>query len=98
MAVAERVQIRGAPAIGVLGALSVAVELTALVDQEVDVPLADLGQSIVHKFDYLLTARPTAVNIRNARNEFVELVRVQLNSLKTTSTSLCEECVCLHGR
>ncbi len=63
---------RGAPAIAIVGMLSLSVELQAL--DVTDWPTARLGQWIVDKCDRLLTARPTAINLRNSREHLVNLI------------------------
>uniref|UniRef100_A0A914VEK5 Methylthioribose-1-phosphate isomerase n=1 Tax=Plectus sambesii TaxID=2011161 RepID=A0A914VEK5_9BILA len=65
-------QIRGAPAIAILGMLSLSIEL-----QSMDLSgysTEQLCQWIVQKCDRLLTSRPTAVNLRNAREHLVNLI------------------------
>ena len=55
-------KVRGAPAIAVVGCLSLAVELRKLDSESTD----SLCKFVVEKLDYLVTARPTAVNIGKA--------------------------------
>ena len=59
-------QVRGAPAIAIVGSLSVAAELrrTSFSDA------ASLEKFVTDKFSYLKTARPTAVNIAQAAEIF----------------------------
>lgn len=67
-------QVRGAPAIAIVGMLSLSVEL-----QSLDVSswsLGQLGHWVVEKGDHLLTSRPTAVNLRNAREHLVNQISV----------------------
>ena len=61
-----RLQVRGAPAIAIVGALSVAVEL-----QERNFATAEsVSQFVSTSFDHLRTSRPTAVNLFNAADYF----------------------------
>ncbi len=67
-------QVRGAPAIGIAGFLALAVELRAN-------PTISL-QSIREKAEYLLSARPTAVNLRLAHDRVIQLTYDPNNSLQ----------------
>ncbi|RZF48828.1 hypothetical protein LSTR_LSTR003208 [Laodelphax striatellus] len=62
-------QVRGAPAIALVGSLSLAVELLrgSFTDKTV------LRQEIKNKLNYLITSRPTAVNLKNAASELIAL-------------------------
>ena len=62
-------QVRGAPAIAIVGCLSLASEMMS---QEFS-DLFDLHDFIESKLNYLVTARPTAVNIKNAADELISL-------------------------
>ena len=62
-------KVRGAPAIGVVAALSLAVELHLMTFTSVD----DLTNYVLEKMDYLISARPTAVNVVDAKRKFVKL-------------------------
>jgi len=67
----HNMQIRGAPAIGVTAALSLAVELHGQ-------GFTDVGELVTHvqrRLDYLVTSRPTAVNIRDSRDRLTHLVQ-----------------------
>ena len=56
-------QVRGAPAIGVVGSLSLAVELIPLTFAS----LNEIRDFMQDKLDYLVSARPTAVNMHDCR-------------------------------
>ncbi|PIK49458.1 Methylthioribose-1-phosphate isomerase [Apostichopus japonicus] len=58
-------KVRGAPAIAITGALSLVAEM---VDKEFD-SLDSLLRFLQEKLDYLLTARPTAVNLKRAADD-----------------------------
>lgn len=59
-------QVRGAPAIAIVGSLSVAAELRRRSFSDA----ASLEKFVTEKFSYLKTARPTAVNIAQAAERF----------------------------
>lgn len=62
---------RGAPAIAIVGCLSLAVELT-----DRDFPtLVELKDFVEEKLDYLVSARPTAVNMADAAARGKALIR-----------------------
>ena len=60
-------QVRGAPAIAMVGALSIAVEL-GREDNNFEA-VHDLRKFVEQKFDYLKTARATAVNLDYTKME-----------------------------
>lgn len=62
--------VRGAPAIGVTGALSMAVELTNAKNRGKD--FADVASAVAYieeRLTYLVTSRPTAVNLADAADK-----------------------------
>lgn len=60
---------RGAPAIAIVGCLSLAVELkTEKFDNK-----KQMRQEIEGKLNYLVSSRPTAVNMKIAAEELIEL-------------------------
>ncbi|EZA61921.1 methylthioribose-1-phosphate isomerase [Ooceraea biroi] len=63
-------QVRGAPAIAIVGCLSLAVEI---IHNPEYVDKAALCQDIESKLNYLISARPTAVNMNTAANELITL-------------------------
>ncbi|ELU04603.1 hypothetical protein CAPTEDRAFT_225838 [Capitella teleta] len=63
-----RNMVRGAPAIGVVGSLSLAVELIPLTFSSFD----DLKAFMQKKLDYLVSARPTAVNMADCRSKLMK--------------------------
>ncbi|OXU28807.1 hypothetical protein TSAR_005978 [Trichomalopsis sarcophagae] len=62
-------QVRGAPAIAIVGCLSLAVEIQHKSYDDTKALLKDVKE----KLEYLITARPTAVNIRLAADDFTRL-------------------------
>lgn len=67
--VINKMQVRGAPAIAIVGCLSLAIEL--LKDNFEDKKI--MRQEIEGKLNYLVSARPTAVNIKLAADELINL-------------------------
>ncbi|XP_049870467.1 methylthioribose-1-phosphate isomerase-like [Pectinophora gossypiella] len=67
--VINKMQVRGAPAIAIVGCLSLAVEL--LKDNSSDKKI--MRQEIEGKLNYLVSARPTAVNIKLAADKLITL-------------------------
>ena len=63
---------RGAPAIAIVGTLGVAVELRQKTFTKDKDGTSQLREFIQTKFDYLRTARPTAVNIAEAADRFTK--------------------------
>ncbi|KAK0798288.1 S-methyl-5-thioribose-1-phosphate isomerase [Friedmanniomyces endolithicus] len=63
---------RGAPAIAIVAALSLAVELH--VGKSSDNAPEDVSAYIVEKLDYLVTSRPTAVNLADAARKLKKIV------------------------
>ena len=64
------IQVRGAPAIGIVAGLSLAIELRK---KEFD-NYCILVEFITKKMDYLITSRPTAVNIVDTKNKLLDLL------------------------
>ena len=62
-------QVRGAPAIAIVGCLSLAVEIFP---ENFD-SKKSLRQEIEGKLNYLVSARPTAVNMKIAADELIAL-------------------------
>jgi len=67
--VINKMQVRGAPAIAIVGCLSLAVELY----KETFDNKKTLRQEIEGKLNYLVSARPTAVNMKIAADELINL-------------------------
>lgn len=75
-------QVRGAPAIAIVGSLSLAVEISKDEFQDKKFLLRD----IEGKLNYLISARPTAVNMKLAADELLELA-IKLSRDDTVSTA-----------
>ncbi|EDW27959.1 GL27236 [Drosophila persimilis] len=67
--VINKMQVRGAPAIAIVGCLSLAVEIHP---EEFD-SKKSLRQELEGKLNYLVSARPTAVNMKMAADELLSL-------------------------
>ncbi|KAL5285287.1 MRI1 family protein [Megaselia abdita] len=67
--VINKMQVRGAPAIAIVGCLSLAVEIFP---EEFETKKV-LRQEIEGKLNYLVSARPTAVNMKIAADELINL-------------------------
>jgi len=67
--VINKMQVRGAPAIAIVGSLSLAVEIWKEEFQD----KKTLLREIEGKLNYLISARPTAVNMKLAADELLEL-------------------------
>jgi len=73
-------QVRGAPAIAIVSALSLAVEMLPKSFSSVE----ELLQFVTEKMEYLTTARPTAVNISDTAKELISLVSYLTTVTKDT--------------
>lgn len=67
--VINKMQVRGAPAIAIVGCLSLAVEIYG----ETFDTKKSLRQEVEGKLNYLVSARPTAVNMKIAADELITL-------------------------
>ncbi|RZB40709.1 methylthioribose-1-phosphate isomerase [Asbolus verrucosus] len=84
--VINKMQVRGAPAIAIVGCLSLAVEL----HNENFESKKQLRQDVEGKLNYLVSSRPTAVNMKIAADELIMLANklsedetVELQDMKT---------------
>ncbi|KAH0543532.1 S-methyl-5-thioribose-1-phosphate isomerase [Glutinoglossum americanum] len=71
----KNMRVRGAPAIAIVAALALAVELEII---QADGKLSEIAEEIklfvYEKLDYLVTSRPTAVNLADAAGKLKKLV------------------------
>ncbi|XP_066590430.1 methylthioribose-1-phosphate isomerase [Prorops nasuta] len=81
--VINKMQVRGAPAIAMVGCLSLAVEIM----KENYMDKKTLHQDVEGKLNYLISARPTAVNIKTAAEYLISL----LNKLTEDNSISAEE-------
>lgn len=77
----KKMQVRGAPAIAIVGILSVVVELGHYLKQEFNSnyyydlsKVSNLKDQIIKRLNYLVLSRPTAVNLSNATNELSGII------------------------
>ncbi|XP_078091017.1 methylthioribose-1-phosphate isomerase [Mustelus asterias] len=82
-------KVRGAPAIAIVGCLSLAVEL----HQREDDVKEDLATFALESLDYLVTARPTAVNMAQAARELSDFVASEVKRPDSTAESLKENLI-----
>lgn len=66
----KSMQVRGAPAIAIVGAFAIVVEVNGYIQNKIDQSVSQLFDSI----DYLITSRPTAVNLSNACSDIKNLL------------------------
>ena len=76
---------RGAPAIGIVGSLSLAVELASKHFDTTE----SLADWVATKLDYLVTARPTAVNMATARDNITDFIKLKKHSESTPEEMKC---------
>ncbi|KAL8674690.1 MAG: hypothetical protein Q9168_000922 [Polycauliona sp. 1 TL-2023] len=62
----KSMQVRGAPAIAIVAALSIAVRAATVLDRDDLGPAKDAAVMIIDDLNYLVTSRPTAVNLHDA--------------------------------
>lgn len=77
--VIKKMQVRGAPAIAIVGCFSVAVELNSVVNQTLSLgyDISDMEafkSRLSERIDFLIESRPTAVNLLNACNELKQII------------------------
>ncbi|KAL8856994.1 MAG: hypothetical protein Q9178_006399 [Gyalolechia marmorata] len=78
----KSMQVRGAPAIAIVAALSVAVRvayLSAAEDQSLPATAEETALMIIADLDYLVTSRPTAVNLADAAAKLRTVVSTAAN-------------------
>ncbi|RMY79436.1 hypothetical protein D0863_00079 [Hortaea werneckii] len=83
----KEMRTRGAPAIAIVAALSLAVELqnTTLSDKAEEV-----AALIVEKLDYLVTSRPTAVNLADAARKLKKIVESAAGAEQSSGDSVAK--------
>ncbi|XP_072852053.2 methylthioribose-1-phosphate isomerase isoform X2 [Pogona vitticeps] len=84
-------KVRGAPAIAIVGCLSLAVELHDKRSAEESV--GDLERFVLDSLNYLVSARPTAVNMAQAAQELGCFVQQEAKREGATAKSLCESVI-----
>ena len=69
-------QVRGAPLIGIVAALSLAVELRTMKFESRD----ELFQHVTKQLEYLISSRPTAVNIADVNDQLLAKLLADVSS------------------
>ncbi|XP_053574138.1 methylthioribose-1-phosphate isomerase [Bombina bombina] len=82
-------KVRGAPAIAIVGVLSLAVELTNSPIQEV----ADLMTFVTVSLDHLVSARPTAVNMKKAADELTTFLSLESEKSEASAQGLTQSLI-----
>ncbi|KAI9845702.1 MAG: S-methyl-5-thioribose-1-phosphate isomerase [Thelocarpon superellum] len=73
-------RVRGAPAIAIVAALALAVEIEQLhMAGQLSHEAEDVAVFVQEKLDYLVTSRPTAVNLADAARKLKRVVRTSLH-------------------
>lgn len=70
----KEMRVRGAPAIAMLGILGLAVEIANDLRHK-SMGSGDALRIVAEKLDYIVTSRPTAVNLRNMAEDFKNLTK-----------------------
>ncbi len=83
-------QVRGASAVAIVGALSIASDLNNA--NSVLNSKDEIVKFVCESLEYLLTARPTAVNLMNARMELEVFLRKLLDDPEETTDSMKLKC------
>ncbi|KAI9814731.1 MAG: S-methyl-5-thioribose-1-phosphate isomerase [Pycnora praestabilis] len=82
-------RVRGAPAIAIVAALALAVELTTLQQKKKLPSVAEEVKTFVEeKLDYLQKSRPTAVNLADAANKLKKAVETAAATANATGDSI----------
>lgn len=85
----KEMRVRGAPAIAIVAALALASELTALVaSKQLPSKAEDTQRFIAGKLNYLLSSRPTAVNLGDAARKLEAVVSDSVGKPDATSFSV----------
>ncbi|XP_069783309.1 methylthioribose-1-phosphate isomerase [Narcine bancroftii] len=83
-------RVRGAPAIAIVGCLSLAVELHGRQDCD----KAAVASFALESLDYLVTARPTAVNMARAAQQLADYISCEVKRPDSTPESFKESLIC----
>ncbi|KAK6465121.1 Methylthioribose-1-phosphate isomerase [Scheffersomyces coipomensis] len=67
-------QVRGAPAIAIVGAFAIVVDTNTYLKTTTEGSRKKSVEDLVKSIDYLITSRPTAVNLSNALNDIKSLI------------------------
>ncbi|SLM36940.1 methylthioribose-1-phosphate isomerase [Lasallia pustulata] len=87
----KQMRVRGAPAIAIVAALSLAVELQNVLNTDGESMTAgDMVSFVGKKLEYLVTSRPTAVNLADAARKLKTVVADAHSRAETSSGSIGE--------
>lgn len=87
----KQMRVRGAPAIAIIAALSLAVELQKVSDKHGQAMSAGEMVSLIgEKLDYLVMSRPTAVNLSDAVRKLRKIVGDAHSGAESSSSSIGE--------
>jgi methylthioribose-1-phosphate isomerase len=85
----KNMQVRGAPAIAIVAILSLASELNfLLVHGKLPLSAKEVQRFITERLQYLVTSRPTAVNLSNAAQKFERLTTEHANEENATGQTI----------
>ena len=87
-------QVRGAPLIGIVAALSLAVELRTMTFETPD----QLFQHVTKQLEYLVTSRPTAVSISDVNDQLLAKLLADVSSQKIPLEEIQERYVVIKCR
>lgn len=85
----KQMKVRGAPAIAIVAALTLAVELNAVKDEAQSA--AEARDHIVQKLEYLKKSRPTAVNLGDAVGKLSKLVATAADTSDANSQTVVKD-------
>ncbi len=87
----EKMQVRGAPAIAIVAALALAVQLNAeVLEGKLPSTAEDTKDYVGRRLDYLKTSRPTAVNLGDAVSKLKIVVKRAAFQPHSTSKTVVE--------
>ena len=85
----KSMQVRGAPAIAIVAVLALAVELQDIAaDGHLSGVAEEVSLYIQEKLDYLVTSRPTAVNLSDAAEKMKKIVREAASDPEATGNDI----------
>ena len=85
----KKMQVRGAPAIAIVAALALAVEISGLQKQDqLSTSASSVAGLLQEKLEYLVSSRPTAVNLADAAGKLGSLVSKQAEEPNTSGSDV----------
>lgn len=85
----KEMRVRGAPAIAIVAALALTVELHGLrSDGKLSENAEEVEIFIIEKLDYLVTSRPTAVNLADAVRKLKSIVKTSTKESRATGETV----------